>query len=355
MRIAIVAPLVTAIREPQLGGSQSVVADLATGLTGRGHDVEVFAAGGSRIDGVHVVDTGIDPSSLSSSLFRAEEIRPRTTPASRRAFEAVYSLVRRDAYDVVHNHAFDAPAFELATDLDAPVVHTLHLGPDPEIASALAGVAGFARVVCVSEWLRGAWERTATVHAVIRNGVPVDRIPWSDEAGPAALCAGRLSPEKGVAEAIEIAIAADRPIVVAGSDYDADYAAALRRRYSARVDFVGALPRPRLWDLMSRSCALLCPVAWDEPFGLTAAEAQAAGTPVVAFRRGALGEVVADGVTGALVRDVPGATRALAAVARFDRRACRAHAQRALSLDTMLDAHEELYRRLVARVGTERP
>jgi glycosyltransferase involved in cell wall biosynthesis len=99
---------------------------------------------------------------------------------------------------------------------------------------------------------------------------------------------------------------------------------------------------------MSESRALLCPIRWDEPFGLAAAEAQAAGTPVVGFRRGALPEVVADGVTGALVDDVGQAADVLRHVDDFDRSACRLHAERALSLDAAVDAYERLYERVAA-------
>jgi UDP-glucose:tetrahydrobiopterin glucosyltransferase len=340
MRVAVVAPLVTPIGEPQRGGSQAVVADFAAGLTSRGHEVDVFASCGSAIEGVSVVDTGVDSAELESSLYRADRNGARTTEESRRAFATVYRLVARGSYDIVHNHAFDAPAIELAP---SPAVHTLHLGPDPVIAQAIERTPG-ATIVCVSEWQRAAWAQHAEV---IRNGVPVDRIPWSERGGDAALYAGRFSPEKGTREAIEIAIAAGVPIVVVGSAYDAEYAEDIRAQFGAQVEFRTALPRPELWQLMSESCALLCPVLWDEPFGLTAAEAQAAGTPVIAFRRGALPEVVEDGVTGALVDDIAAAAHALSNTEAFDRRACRRHATRALSLDATLGAYEKLYQRVV--------
>jgi glycosyltransferase involved in cell wall biosynthesis len=344
VRIAVVAPLVTPIHEPQLGGSQAIVADLSAGLAARGHDVDVYAASGSAIEGVRIVDVGVDASVLATSLFRANGARPRTTDASRRAFEAVYATVGERAYDVVHNHAFDAPAVELAA---GPVVHTLHLGPDPEIAHALAGTP--AVVVCVSQSQRDMWASVARVDEVIRCGVPVERIPWSATAGDAVLYAGRLSPEKGVVEAIEIAAAAGSPIDVVGGAYDEAYHCDLVARFGGRDDvtFRDAMPRTELWQAMSRMRAVLCPVLWDEPFGLVAAEAQAAGTPVIAFDRGALREVIDDGVTGALVPDAEAAVEALRV--RFDRRACRRHAERTLSLGPMLDAHEALYERVALR------
>src|SRR5688572_33507459 len=112
MRIAIVAPLVTAIREPQLGGSQALVADIATGLTGGGHDVSVFAATGSSIADVRVVDVGVDPDALASTLFRAGA-DPVDDRAAIDAFTQTYSHVSAERWDIVHNHAFDAPAISL--------------------------------------------------------------------------------------------------------------------------------------------------------------------------------------------------------------------------------------------------
>ena len=108
------------------------------------------------------------------------------------------------------------------------------------------------------------------------------------------------------------------------------------------------IPRAALWEAMARAAVVLCPSRWDEPFGLAAAEAQACGTPVVAFRRGGLGEVIVDGVTGFLVPpdDVQAAAEALSKAAGISRPACREHAEGQLDLDVSLDAHERLYRRV---------
>src|SRR5215467_9779130 len=151
MRIAIIAPLVTAILEPQRGGSQAFVSDLARGLAGRGHDVHVYAASGSQIPGVEVIDTGVDPRSLAATLYRAfgpamggareAESAAAAAAAAESAFTAAYTTMQMTRYDVIHNHAFDAPAVRLATVLPAPVVHTLHLPPDKAVSAALRQVA----------------------------------------------------------------------------------------------------------------------------------------------------------------------------------------------------------------------
>ncbi|MGH2688772.1 MAG: glycosyltransferase, partial [Actinomycetota bacterium] len=232
------------------------------------------------------------------------------------------------------------------------VVHTLHLPPAPAVAEALRATARAPRppvVAVVSASQRRLWERYTRVDLVLEPGVPTARIPWTAQAGPCLLVAGRISPEKGVLQAIAMARAAGRELVVAGNRYDPAYAAEVEREArSGGVVLAGPLPRAELWELMGRSAGLLFPVLWDEPFGMVGAEAQAAGCPVVGFRSGALPDVVVDGVTGALVDtgDIAAAEAALVRLEGFDRAACRAHAERSLDVAPMIAAHERLYARI---------
>jgi glycosyltransferase involved in cell wall biosynthesis len=360
MKIAIMAPLVTAIREPQRGGSQAFVSDLARGLTGRGHDVHVYAATGSDIPGVEVIDTGVDPRTLAGTLYRAfgpsedDAGDGAASEAADTAFAAAYEAMRSSRYDVIHNHAFDVPAIRLAAELKAPVAHTLHLPPDEAVSAALRDAARLSRppaVAVVSTSQAIAWGRIGTVDAILPPYPPVHAIPWSGTAGQGgALFAGRLSPEKGAAAAIDIARAAGLPIDVYGDVYDVSYS---REQIDPRGNSPGvvlhrAVERGALWDAMNRSGVVLCPSCWDEPFGLAAAEAQACGTPVVAFNRGALGEVIVDGVTGFLVPpdDIAAAAEAVSRAAEISRKSCRDHAEEHLDLGRSLDAHEDLYRRV---------
>jgi glycosyltransferase involved in cell wall biosynthesis len=359
MKIAIMAPLVTAIREPQRGGSQAFVSDLARGLAGRGHDVHVYAASGSEIPGVEVVDTGIDPRSLAGTLYRAsgpaagEPGEAGAASAADSAFATAYTAMLAARYDVIHNHAFDAPAVRLATALPAPVVHTLHLPPDQAVSAALRQAARCSRppaVAAVSDFQAGAWRRVVPVDAILPPYPPTGVIAWSGTAGRGALYAGRLSPEKGTAEAIDIARAAGVPIDIYGDVYDPGYS---REQIDPRRNWPGVtvhpgVPRASLWEAMARAAVVLYPARWDEPFGMAAAEAQACGTPVVAFRRGGLSEVILDGVTGFLVRpdDVAAAAEAVSKAAGISRLACREHAEGRLDLELSLDAHERLYRRV---------
>jgi glycosyltransferase involved in cell wall biosynthesis len=234
-------------------------------------------------------------------------------------------------------------------------VDTVHLPPDSAVSGALRHAARHRRspaVAAVSEFQARAWRRVVRVDAVLPPYPPTGAMSWSGDARHGALFAGRLSPEKGAAEAIEIARAAGVPIDVYGDVYDRPYYQDQidpRRSWSGVAIHEG-VPRVSLWEAMARAAVVLFPARWDEPFGMAAAEAQACGTPVVAFRRGGLSEVVVDSMTGYLVPpdDLRAAAAAVSKLGEISRSDCRKHAEEKLDLELSLDAHERLYRRVAS-------
>jgi glycosyltransferase involved in cell wall biosynthesis len=363
VKLAIVAPLVSPIREPQRGGSQAFVSELARGLVRRGHDVHLYAASGSAVRGVTVIDAGVDHRDLAVTLYRSEGGAVAGSTAGEPAFARVYDLVGDGGYDVVHNHAFDAPAVDLAAMLTAPVVHTIHLPPDAAVAGAIREAVRRSPppvVACVSVSHANSWRRIVPVDAILPPYIPTAQIHFSPTPGSGAVFAGRLSPEKGAGDAIAVARLAGVEIDVYGDSYDTDYA---REQIDPLRAFPGvavhaAVPQTALWEAMARAAVVLCPARWEEPFGMAAAEAQACGTPVVAFRRGALPEVIVDGTTGFLVEpdDRRAAAEAVGSAPALSRSACREHAEVKLDIEGSLDAHERLYERvagarLEARTG----
>jgi UDP-glucose:tetrahydrobiopterin glucosyltransferase len=358
LRIALIAPLVAPIAEPQVGGSQVVVSDLARGLAARGHDVTLYAAEGSRVDSVKVTSLGIEAGAFAPDTYR-HDAPVRASDRLVEAYGTLYAHVREQQFDVVHNHGFDAPAIAEAVRARIPVVHTVHLPPSDAIANAIneareSGVATWTFGVSASH--TASWRRRVVMDGALANGVPVDDIPYRDAAPRVALIASRFSPEKGMAEGIGVARRAGWPVVVYGTAYDAAYEHAVRDRWCDDLDvqFHPAAVRSALWDALAGAGVVLCLFRWDEPFGMVAAEAQAAGTPVVATRRGALLETIRDGETGVLVDldDIEGAVAALDDVGKLDRSGCRAHALEHLSLSASIARHEGVYARVAALART---
>src|SRR5262245_28474561 len=236
MRIALLAPLVSPLAPPFLGGAQAMLYDLAQSLNDRGHEVTLYAADGSDVPGVRVIPTGVDSAALASFLVRPQQAasnpaRLDETPIAQ-AFAHVYDLIARNAtqHDIVHAHAYDWAAFAYARHQPLAVVHTLHLPAlDPLILDTLASPApehaAPVRLVTVSRSCAETYAPRVRIDAVIYNGVDIDRMPANLVWGATyyLLYAGRISPEKGVFDAIRIANRAKRPLIIAGPIYDQAY------------------------------------------------------------------------------------------------------------------------------------
>lgn len=304
----------------------------------------VIAPRGSRVAGATIVDLGI-------TADRGAALRP-AMDGSPMAMAPVFRLVSEwvagaDA-DVIHGHAFDAPAF---AELRGPrVVHTLHLPPfDAGVVAAVRGSA--AMLATVSESCRAAWRVAGVpVAELLPNGIEVERVPVGEGNGGYLAFAGRMSAEKGADIACRVARRLGLPLRLAGPRYDdAYFRARVEPLLGGDVTYAGPLERAALWRLLGGASATVLPVRWDEPFGMVALESIACGTPVAAYRRGGLAEVVADGRSGCLAPadDEDALALAIGTARGLSRSTCRSDASR-FDMARMLDAHEALYRRVVA-------
>jgi glycosyltransferase involved in cell wall biosynthesis len=330
--------LVTPLRPAQAGGAQAFVADLSLALSRRGHDVTLFCAAGSQVPGVALSEIPV-AAEIELALVRPAGTTIEDVPAVARAFAEAFRRIRADDFDVVSQHGFDAEAFELADGL--PVLHTLHLGP---VAPGVVRAAGrtAAPLATPSEACRRDWAAAGvTVGHVLRNGTP-DFDPGERQTGAYGLIAGRISPEKGTVEAIRAARAAGLSPLVVGAVYDAPYFEAQVAPLLAAGERLPVQPRERLWRLMAAAAVTLMPIDWEEPFGLVAAEAQVAGCPVVAYARGALPEVIEDGVGGLLVPpgDFDAFVAAISEARSLDRGAVRRSGRERLLIDGSAAAYE---------------
>ena len=371
MHVALVAPMVWPVRDdrPPLGGVEVFLRDLMPGLVANGVQVSLLAANGSQVDQAHIPHLDIDAERLALANLGANPEAERSDLSDQHAaFQRVrdWCLAHAGSLDAVHAHAFDTPAFDLLLDLnDVAVVHTLHLPPiQPDVVHAARRAANAGAVlVCVSEALARAWQAAGVpIGRVVPNGVDVAAIPFGAEPHGYLLFAGRLSPEKGPDVAIGAAAQAGLPLVLVGNVYDQAYFdGQVRPLIEQRLDWTardGALPggatyvghreRATVLGLMAGAAATLMPVRWDEPFGLVAIEAQAAGSPVVGFQRGALGEVVRHGQTGLLVDHAMQLPSALASALSLDRSTCRRWVEERFSLEAMVEGYLALYREVAS-------
>ncbi len=344
LRIAQVAPALEAVPPPGYGGTERVVDELARELARRGHRVTLFASGDSTaaVPLVATVDRALRPSGRL-----ADEI-----PVMVATLDAVARLA--DDFDVVHAH-LEFAGLLLARAIPTPVVATFHGRLDRPWAAALLD-GSLAALTAVST-------AQASAHPdrpwwVVHNGLSLAGAPFVERPGDALCFVGRMAPEKGAVEAVEIARRSGRRLRVAAkapaSAHELDYYQGrfLPAARSADVELLGELAPGERDRLFAESHATLMPGDWPEPFGLVAIESLACGTPIVGRRVGGIPEIVRDGVDGILDDDVERLARRLPEVERLDRAAIRASVVERFSAGRMADGYERVYAALLAgRIG----
>jgi glycosyltransferase involved in cell wall biosynthesis len=353
LRIALIAASRHPVAEPFAGGLEAHVWTLADRLRRRGHEVTLFAGPGSDPDlDVDVLDLRA-PHISDAARRDVSMVAPAWLDEHHAYLQLMVRLARGAAgtFDVVHNHSLHHLPIAMAATVPVPVVTTLHTPPTPWLESAIQ-VDDDCPVtfVAVSEHTARAWSHVVPQAEVVHNGVDLDR--WRPgPGGPALVWSGRLTAEKGPHLAIDAAVLAGRELVLAGPVSDERYFdAEIRARLALPgIMYAGHLDREALARLVGRSAAALVTPCWDEPYGLVVAEALACATPVCAFDRGALPELL-DARTGRLAApdDVGALAAAIGPATALSRADARAHAVRHCSVDRMVDGYEEIYR---ARAG----
>lgn len=331
---------------PRYGGTELIVAELVTGLAAAGHDVTLYATGDSQApDGVTL-----------RARFDAPVWPPQPYAELDHAAWAVEDILGDARFDVVHAHVPSALAF--SSMFDAPLVYTVH-HDDGEDFSRVQSLyhRSRAQFVAISDRQRCLMPELADAR-VIHHGVDAARYRLG--AGDGGYCAflGRFAREKGPDAAIDAARAAGVPIRLAGAPhwkdvqyFDHELSWRLRTDGVVHVGEVGGAPKR---ELLAGARALLFPIAWEEPFGLVMIEAMLSGTPVLAFGRGSVPEIVEDGVTGWVCRDVDDMAARLRDLDGFDRAACRERALERWTSARMVRDYLAIYEQLQMWVGDVR-
>jgi glycosyltransferase involved in cell wall biosynthesis len=350
MRIAQVAPLVESVPPRLYGGTERVIAGLVAELTALGHEVTLYASGDSDPGTARLV-------SVVERALWAHEIAPSDV-----ALHVVeLANVHRDAggFDVVHSH-LDVLGLLAGRFSSTPFVHTLHGRLDLPETRVLLEEFSDAPLISISDSQRRPVPK-ANWLATVHNGIPLSDISVGEGNGGYLAFIGRVSPEKGVAEAIDLAhrvgmplkIAARMPLASIDNDWvRADwtyYVEQIKPRLanSQLVEFVGEVDDQGKYALLQDAAALVFPINWPEPFGLVMVEALACGTPVIARAMASTPEVVRHGETGFLCRDLDEMVAAVRALPSIDREACRADAEERFSARAMALGYLAAYERLL--------
>ena len=337
LRIALVAPVAQPVPPPRSGSIETVTDLLARGLVARGHDVTLFATSSSEAPGaLHA--TFREGYHADASLWPWELCE---------LFNLAAAVERAADFDIIHAQAEYAPlGLAFARLARAPMVQTVHHWPsDAEVAlwSRYPDAPFVAVSAAQAERLRGL-----TVAGVVHHAVDTDTLPFQADPGDYVLFLGRFTPGKGVLAAIDAARRTGLRLLLAAAE-NAYYREAVAPLVDGRqIVFRGEVGPDGRAALLGGARALLYPVQADEPFGLVLAEAMACGTPVAALARGAVRELIDDGVTGGVFDSLDELVAGLPRVAQLDRARVRARAVERFGPDRMVDGYVAVYSALVA-------
>lgn len=343
MRIAQIAPLWESVPPKCYGGTERIVSYVTEELVRLGHDVTLFASGDSR------------------TAARLEPVCPRALRLDTEIFHPTAPLIlmleracrRAGEFDIIHSH-LDLLGFPLWRRCNSPVVTTLHGRLDlPNLVPVFHEFAEMP-LVSISNAQRQPL-RWANWQATVHHGLPRDLYRFHQGPGEYLAFLGRIAPEKRPDHAIELAKRAGLPLRIAAKVDPADreyfHTKIERLLDHPLVEYVGELADSEKDDFIGNAYALVCPYDWPEPFGLVFIEALACGTPVLAYRRGSVQEIIEDGVTGLICNDLNEMAKALERVRLIDRRRCRDAFEERFTVERMVRDYLKVYEHVI----TEEP
>ncbi|MEE9368648.1 MAG: glycosyltransferase family 4 protein [Pontiella sp.] len=334
MRIAMLAPIAWRTPPRHYGPWESVVSLLTEGLVARGFDVTLFATGDSETTG-----------ELRSVCMRGYEEDHSLIAKVWEGLHISELFEHACEFDLIHNH-FDFLPLTYTGLVKTPVVATIHGFSSPGILPVYQKYNARIAYVSISEADRAAeLDYIQTIH----HGIDLTQFKFNRRPDDYLLFFGRIHPDKGAREAIEIAKACNKRLLMAGIIQDEDYyqqfiVPQLDRDH---VTYIGCVGPTRRNKLLGHAKALLHPIQFDEPFGLSIVEAMACGTPTIAFVRGSMPELIEHGTTGFLVADCDDAIKHVARLDEIERAQCRKMVEERFTVDRMVERYIEVYRQVL--------
>jgi len=342
LRIAQLVPFEETVPPTKYGGAELVASNLSDGLVKMGHNVTLYSVGGSHTKAKLVK---IFPTALRA--MHSTDLKARESMKFM-GVGKVLSLVGEGKFDIVHNHIGwrVLPFLHL---IPAPVVTTLHGPLDIAYQQFVYSHYKTAPYVSISNNQRKPMKLNFA--ATVYNGIRVDKFTFKDKKQDYLAFLGRMSPEKGPVQAIQVAKKTKKKLIMAAK-VDAVDIKFFESQVKPHIDgkqiiFLGEVGHEGKNKLLKNAAGLLALIQWEEPFGLFMAEANACGTPVIAMARGAAPEVVADKKTGYLVHSVAEAVKMVPKLSLIKPRACRERAQKHFSVEAMVNGYYNVYQKLI--------
>lgn len=331
------APIAWRVPPRHYGPWEQVVALLTEGLVAAGVDVTLFATADS-----------VTSAKLSAVVPSPYEETPGMDAKVWEGLHLAHAFGQAGAFDLLHNH-YDFLPLTYASLVATPTLTTIHGFSNEAILPVYRAYDGRAHYVSISDADR---HPDLTYLATIHHGIELAAFTFQPRPGDYLLFFGRIHPDKGTANAIRVARAAGLPLVIAGIVQDQAYFRnGVEPHLGETIRYVGPAGPEARDRLLGGALGLLHLIGFEEPFGLSVVEAMACGTPVLAYPRGSMPELIAPGTSGFLVRDETDALAAVARLRTLDRKAVRAHAER-FSATRMVDAYLRAYRLILQGAGS---
>ncbi|MGC1479121.1 MAG: glycosyltransferase family 4 protein [Chthoniobacterales bacterium] len=328
------APIAWRVPPRRYGPWELVTSLLTEGLVAKGVEVTLFATGDS-----------VTEARLESVVPRSYSEDPELDAKVGECLHVAHCFERSEDFDVIHNQ-FDFLPLTYSELVSTPLVTTIHGFSSERIVPVYERYNDSNHYVAISESDRHPkLDYAATIH----HGIRVDEFPFVESPDDYLLFYGRIHPDKGAAEAIEVAKRSGRRLIMAGLIQDIAYHEERVAPHvdGDRVEFLGEVGPDRRGELLGRASGLLHLINFDEPFGLSVVEAMACGTPVIAIERGSMPELIADGETGCLVRSVDEAVSAVGRLEDLNRERVREVARERWSVERMVDDYLRVYAEIV--------
>ena len=334
MRIAMLSPIAWRTPPRHYGPWESVVSLLTEGLAARGHAVTLFATGDSLTTGT-----------LHSVCPRGYEEDDSLIPKVWECLHIAEIFEHAGEFDLIHNN-FDFLPLSYSGLVDTPVVTTIHGFSSPGILPVYKKYNKNNYYVSISDADRSPeLDYIDTIH----HGIDIGQFDFEPQPEDYLLFLGRIHPDKGTKEAIEIARACNKKLLIAGIIQDEEYYRryVVRQLENGRVEYRGSVGPGERNTLLGRARAMLHPIDFNEPFGLSVIEAMACGTPVIAFNRGSMPELIVHGKNGFLVNSLDAALKAVSEVETIDRSYCRQYVEKKFTADRMVEEYIKVYNRIL--------